>query len=284
MKFIDFLDNLHEEFAELTANNHTIFKNPSSREMTNLIKTEGATDFRLLADKDSKEVHLFNSELIHAEAIVAITGKSDYSSRRWVRGYADKVGKIEEFYPEEEVLNVIDWADKNNSLTWPGKDLEKKRLQNKKEKFEKKQRELHIKLRPKKVERKKVMSEGIFGSILEEFKDYVLKDNGKSGAIFKNPSRKEISELVKNEGARGFRLILDKKKGDVYVFDQELLHHKAYSKIANGKSDPNRYYEGFANKDLSLVGYRVSGKNRHELQKELGKITEKKTPFKVQDK
>jgi hypothetical protein len=122
----------------------------------------------------------------------------------------------------------------------------------------------------------------ILDELEEQFVDYAANDFAARGQIYgilKNPSMKELEDLIKEERPRGFRLITDKK--DVYVFNQELLHESALKKIKEEGHNIGRPFFGFGYLNLGLEGYRVGGKDRHELQKELGKITMKKTPFKV---
>jgi len=121
----------------------------------------------------------------------------------------------------------------------------------------------------------------ILDELEEQFLDYGNNSYDAKGVIYgilKNPSMKEMEDLIKEEKPRGFRLITDKE--NVYVFNQELLHEYALQKIKELGNKIGYPYFGFAEKNLELIGYRVTGKDRHEVQKELTKITEKKTPFK----
>ena len=245
MNFIDILDSLHEEFAEYGKSgndkgkgSYAIYSNPTKREMGQIIKEEKPIGFRLLADKNAKKIYLFNANMFHNEAIVALTGKMDTGVSKWVRGYANLKGDIEEFYPVGEVLNVIDWADKNNDLTWHDKAEEKEDYLKDKEKAKKQQEELNKKLKPslerslkrledkkkkEKEEDKKAMGESTLGKILESFVDFGENSSYGSGnkaefGIYKNPTSKEFRDITKKNPLRDLEyLLIERKKIITYL-------------------------------------------------------------------
>ena len=287
MNFINILDSLYEEFAEYGKSSndkgkgsYAIYSDPTKREMGQIIKEEKPIGFRLLADKNYKKVYLFNANMFHNEAIVALTGKSDQGSSRWVRGYANLYGEIEEFYPVGEVLNIIDWADKSQALTWPNKTEDKKDYLEVKKKKDDEQKRLNKELKPslekslkrledkkkkQKEEDKKAMGESTLGSILESFVDFGKNSSYGSHkktdyGIYKNPTSKEYRDLMKETDFKGFRILVDRKKKDYYLFSSELLHDDAelavYKKNYTTERGGN-YFKGFAKRNGEIMFFRL---------------------------
>lgn len=89
----------------------------------------------------------------------------------------------------------------------------------------------------------------------ETFVDYSKAPYSKKVfGIYKNPTSNELRDLVKEERPTILRVLIDKKKKDIYVFNADLLHAEAAKKIFGfssvGKRD--RFHHGVANKAGTL--------------------------------
>lgn len=279
---------VNEVFAEYGKSSYEdnpaypIFKNPTSKDVMEMKKETGSEyGFRLLADKKNKDVYMFDASLLHNEAIAAITGKPDYSSQRFVRGYANMKLQIDEFYPDDEILNVVDWVTKGNILTWPELIKEKEQALKKKEDLEAMQKRLgkkpmvvrkqtHVekeKLKAKLDAKRKSLSEVFVDLAKPSGRAYgATRDHG----IYKNPTSKEFRELIKEEDPQGIRLLVDRKKKEVYVFNSDLLHDDA-ERVVYGRLYPlqkdSDHLKGFANKKGEINFFRhVSKKVEEEVR------------------
>ena len=69
----------------------------------------------------------------------------------------------------------------------------------------------------------------------EEFENAMYsKLDGEYYEIFKNPSKNEITKAL---GVDEIRIIIDKKRADLYVFDSNLLHSEALKRLNLGPSE-----------------------------------------------
>ena len=96
-----------------------------------------------------------------------------------------------------------------------------------------------------------------FKELLNEvFVDYAQSPYSRDKSIYgiyKNPTSKELKNLIKEEKPISFRVVLDNKKKDVYVFNSALLHDyvikKVFKDTLTGQSRIGRIYKGLASLD-----------------------------------
>jgi hypothetical protein len=67
--------------------------------------------------------------------------------------------------------------------------------------------------------------------IREEFEDFATSIDKNQYSIYKNPNRREMKELVKENGRENVRFIIDLENDNIYVFGGELLHKYAADKL-----------------------------------------------------
>lgn len=67
----------------------------------------------------------------------------------------------------------------------------------------------------------------------EYFDSHMMRPTKEVYEIFKNPTPKELNSI----GNRGVRILLDKKKKDIYVFHENLLHYEVIRKITLDKEE-----------------------------------------------
>ena len=100
----------------------------------------------------------------------------------------------------------------------------------------------------------------ILDNLHEEYADQIKKKfrgEDRTMTIYKNPSNSEMRKL-KKEGAEGFRIIIDVKKKNIYLFDKEILHSEASKelfKVELHGSEEN-YRLGFADDTGKIVHVR----------------------------
>ena len=82
----------------------------------------------------------------------------------------------------------------------------------------------------------------------EEFVDYTKNHRMKDYGVWKNPSRKELSQLVKEHNSKELRFFVDLKTKDVYVFDENLLHSAAINLIYKNGRAKRFIVKGYADK------------------------------------
>ena len=117
----------------------------------------------------------------------------------------------------------------------------------------------------------------------EEFVDYKKPsyDQKHAYGIWKNPTRKELEKLQKEEHPLGYLFLADEENNNVYVFNFKLRHDEVKNKLKSLGVNTTKLYHGFANGKLEVSKPLLYGKNRDEKQKEMIKLIEKKTPFRI---
>lgn len=98
-------------------------------------------------------------------------------------------------------------------------------------------------------------------NIAEEFKDYVKAMDKQIYGLYKNPTKKELEDFMKEEGVKNVRYILNLYGKDdvVYVFNYKLLHYEVANHIGIPYKD--RYHApvwgDFGFGDSELIGLKM---------------------------
>jgi len=239
MTFTNILD---EAFADYVKDKysknklHGVYKNPTSRELRDLVKEEKPSEIRFIVDKRLKEVYAFSSDLLHDEAAKKILKKQTSSmADRYVHGIADKKG------------NII--------------SLRKHRLSNPKTREEFSWLKKYFSF---------PLTEESF-NLDEVFLDYGVTGNKENFGIWKNPTRKDFEDMKKEGVKYGVRFIIDLDKGDSYIFSDELLHdnaiQKIYGRLSDKRNDFDSLVRGHSSKNGSVKYSGISKKAMKILNK-----------------
>ncbi|RLA58816.1 MAG: hypothetical protein DRQ78_11425 [Epsilonproteobacteria bacterium] len=114
MTIKEILTETFEDYAKAPYSKkvYGIYKNPTSNELRDLIKEEKPISFRVLIDKKKKDIYVFNSDLLHAEAAKKIFGFTSVGKRdRFHHGIANKAGTLRKrtFLNDADIKEVADW-------------------------------------------------------------------------------------------------------------------------------------------------------------------------------
>lgn len=222
---MNFQDILDEEFVDYSKaqrktqedKTFSIFKNPSRKEIMDLKKNDGATNLRFIYDKKTDDVFVFSSDLLHHEAVSTLFKKGINPPNRLIGGVSDMSGKVKTISPSFRLLEIEKWLKKNDFFTYPNIDKQIESLKKKGYKLD------------------------------EEFAEYVKQKYGEPTGIWKNPTGNDMRDLLKEAKPEyGLRFLVDTQKGDVYVFDAQLLHSDAAKAIFGGKDPGRRLARGYA--------------------------------------
>lgn len=196
MKFKDVLKEEYADTAKVTYSKisrdkfYDIFKNPARKEIVELTKN-GLSSIRVIIDIEKEIFYAFSYELLY-----------EYAAKKL--GYK---------YPADEESGKVVFA---RAAVTPSK------LQIKSDFF------VHTKI-PDWVKKKfkVVYTNSINKEYVNTYKGRYYGTNIEhTHDIFKNPTRKECTELVKEYG-KSLRVIIDLVGKAIYVFSADLLHSKA---------------------------------------------------------
>jgi hypothetical protein len=217
---------------------HSVYKNPTSRELRDLVKEEKPSEIRFIVDKKNKEVYVFGSDLLHDEAAKKVLKKrTSGMADRYTHGIADKKGNIISLrryrLSNPETRKEFSWLKKY--LGFP-------------------------------------LNEEAF-NLDEVFFDYGSSGMGNLYSMWKNPTRKDFENMLKEKNIKyGLRYFVDLDKNDLYLFSDELLHDNAVRKVFGKKTerrnDFDTIYRGYASKTGKL-------KDPEKIPKRVMKIIEK---------
>ena len=224
MTFTNILD---EAFADYVKDRysknklHGVYKNPTSRELRDLVKEEKAAEIRFIVDMKNKEVYAFSSDLLHDEAAKKILKKQTSSmADRYVHGIADKKGNIISLrrhrLSNPETRKKFEWLKKYFSFP---------------------------------------LTEDAF-NLDEVFLDYGTTRSKEKYGIWKNPTRKDFEDMIKDGVKYGIRFIVDLTNKDSYIFSDELLHddaiQKIYGRLSDKRNDFDTLFRGHSSKNGSV--------------------------------
>lgn len=191
---------LKEEFVDIVKTafdedeQYSIYKNPNSREIKDILKEQNGKELRIIADVDNKNVYVFSVNLLHYKA-----GQELYN--KLGSKYGDNTILMQGIYKPKERKIKITTIMINKKLVKENREWLEKYL--------------------------------IFKEVNEEFFDMV-KDKENSYSIYKNPNSREIKEALKENGkesGKELRVIIDLKKKIMYLFSADLLHLKASKEL-----------------------------------------------------
>ncbi len=132
MQFEELLDNLYEVYADSGKpedKTYSIYKNPSNSERKKMIEEGGTAfdGFRILLDLKKRDIYLFDSRLLHAEASKILFGQEfDGSESGYRLGFASNIGKIlyiknfsgRTSADKKKYNEIKEWVSKKSRLTW----------------------------------------------------------------------------------------------------------------------------------------------------------------------
>ncbi len=207
---------------------HEIFKNPSGKELRELERKgdKGEYNIRFLFNLKSGEIFMFSSDLLHyfAEQILLTSGKiKEADLQYFMRG----VGKLS----KNKIIKVDNYTKNSFKYTKIFSNAAKKTYE-------------------------RYFAVPSIGDveIKESFEtaakiEYPAKKRSGYYEIFRNPNKKEIREIKKQQRiGEMFRVIVDEKRGNYFAFSNELLHDDAMKRIlAKNQNLDSRYLsKGFA--------------------------------------
>lgn len=211
MKFLRYLQE--EYFAMTSAGDFTIFLNPSQSEKNETIQVSKEDGYggrvRLLIDRKTHDIYLFPAALLHDRACKII-------DKPKARDY----GKY--FY----ALMGMWYQGKFHFTIFEADDLEK----DEQESYE---------VLKKKGWNPQIGFDDIPDSLWEEYvTSFTAKLHGPGSKfigghteIFKNPSKKEITDLIRNSGVGAIRYYADLANQDLYIWKADTVHYMGFDEL-----------------------------------------------------